>query len=98
MERSPIAGDETFAEGGTDVELGKREMFDGAIKGKGKAKGSLQFVLNGHCGFGMRWQVKGEVDAEGKLSKVPSGKDLGAGCSKKVKVEAAAWPSNNIVD
>ena len=96
VERNPIAGDETFGLGVIEAEGPKMEGEEGGVKTEVTPKASFQLVVNSHCGFGMRWEVKAEV-ATGGETEVGKTK-VGAGCSKEVSVEGTAWAGSNIVD
>lgn len=96
VERNPIAGDETFGLGVIEAEGPKMETEEGGVKAEVTPKASFQLVVNSHCGFGMKWEVKAEVatGAEGEVGETK----VGAGCSKEVSVEGTAWAGSNIVD
>ncbi len=94
MERNPIAGDETFGLGVIEANGPKAETAGGEIT----PKASFQLVVNSHCGFGMKWEVKAEVATAAKEELGEGQGEIGVGCSQESSVEGTAWASSNITD
>jgi hypothetical protein len=96
VERNPIAGDETFGLGVIEANGPSFEKEVGGVKGGVTPKASFQLVVNSHCGFGMKWEVKAEAGAE--VEREMGETSVGVVCTQEASVEGTAWAGSNITD